>query len=74
MEKHYFTFGQSRSLANRHQVIVASSPDAAREVMVRHFGWDWAFQYTEKEWNGFKEEGFFKNNQPLETIYCQEEA
>ncbi|MHC8517030.1 hypothetical protein [Sporosarcina sp. ITBMC105] len=75
MEKHYFTFGQNHPYTKRHQIIMAITADAARESMVRHFGWDWAFHYTENEWQECIDKGFFKNNQPLEKIYyCEEEA
>lgn len=74
MEKHYFTFGQASSFSNRHQVILASSPDTARELMIKHFGNAWAFQYTEAEWQDSLAQGFFKRNQPTETIIREEEA
>ena len=74
MEKHYFTFGQASGFSDRHQVVLASSPDAARELMIKYFGNAWAFQYTEGEWQESLAQGFFKRNQPMEIIIREEEA
>ena len=74
MKKHIFTFGQRHKYRDRHQEIFASTPDQAEEKMFEVHGRDWAFQYTEQQWEQSKSEGFFKNNQPLKPIYCEEEA
>lgn len=65
MEKHYFTFGTYHALAGCHQEITANTPDEAREEMFSLHGRDWAFQYTQAEWDNCKANGFFKNSRPL---------
>lgn len=75
MNKYLFTFGQLHKYVDRHQIIYASYPDTAADKMFEIHGREWSFQYTEKEWEQYKSEGFFKNNTPLEEIYyCEEEA
>lgn len=50
MSKYYFTFCQR--LPTKDCFIVFESDDywEAREEMVKRFGTEWAFQYTEEEW------------------------
>lgn len=54
-EHWYFTFGfdhvhpkTGESLAN-HFVVVVGDVDSSREIMERHFGLKWAFQYPSAE-------------------------
>ena len=51
MYKWYFTFGCGLDDPHRngYHIIEASSFDSAREEMLRRFGYGWAFQYSEKE-------------------------
>ncbi|MEV9639516.1 hypothetical protein ABZ756_02310 [Mammaliicoccus sciuri] len=74
MNKYLFTFGQGHPLFGRHQIIYASYPDTAEDKMFEIHGREWAFQYTQENWDMYKSEGFFKYNLPLEKIYyCEEE-
>lgn len=54
--EHIFSFGHGQlhpetglSLAHRFVAIRAESADAARAVMVAHFGQRWSFQYASRE-------------------------
>lgn|SRR5690606_20864485 len=60
----YFTFGVGHvhprtgaSLANHYTTVTATSPDAARERMMRIFGNRWAFQYESAEKAGVERFG-----------------
>ena len=57
MERYYFTFGVGIDKPHRncYHVIEAESYKAARDEMVNRFGLDWAFQYTEEQWQVSKE-------------------
>ena len=57
MKKFYFTFGVGIDKPHRncYHVIDADSYEAARDEMVNRFGLDWAFQYTEEQWQVSKE-------------------
>ena len=58
MERYYFTFGVGIDKPHRncYHVIEADSYEAARDEMVNRFGLDWAFQYSEEQWQVSKEE------------------
>lgn len=73
MKKHIFTFGIMHPYSDRHQVIYAKDAETARQAMIDTYDNNWAFQYTEEEWEKSKSEGYFKKNQPIEAIYCEEE-
>lgn len=51
MAKWYFTFGCGIDNLHRngYHIIEALDCEAAREEMVRRFGYRWAFQYSEEE-------------------------
>lgn len=70
MDKHIFTFGQHHEYCDRHQIIFANEPEKAEDKMFEVYGRNWAFQYTEKQWEKSKSEGFFLKSEPLEPIYC----
>lgn len=57
MKRYYFTFGVGIDKPHRncYRVVEAKDYMSAREEMVRDFGQDWAFQYTEEEWRVSKE-------------------
>jgi len=52
MERYYFTFMQRDvQYRNCYHVEEAESYGKARDKMIERFGTDWAFQYSENEWN-----------------------
>ena len=58
---YFFTFGSGQKHQGYVQPVLASSWGQAREKMVELNGTDWAFQYTEAQWNKWKEDVFEKN-------------
>lgn len=50
------------------QVIEADSPERANVLMFKYYGRNWAFQYTEEQWQDSLDEGFFKNVRYLPEI------
>ena len=53
LTKHYFTFclgGMHQYGGGQFTMIEAENPRQAREIMMRKFGKDWAFQYDETRW------------------------
>lgn len=58
MERYYFTFGVGIDKPHRncYHVIEAEDEASARNMMFETFGQDWAFQYTEEQWQVSKEE------------------
>lgn len=54
MSKWYFTFccGIDKPYRNGYHVIEAVDSSSAREIMVSRFGMEWAFQYSEKDFEG----------------------
>ena len=65
MQKHYFTFG---TYPERVQVIVTDRPERAEQIMFDAYGTNWAFQYTEEQWQQSLEEGYFKSAKYLAEI------
>ena len=62
---YFFTFGgfaEDDKYTNCVQPILASSWENAREVMVKHFGTKWAFQYTESQYRKNKRDIAEKSN------------
>lgn len=54
-EKWYiFTFGVGQLHGGRY-VKVKGTYDSAREKMIDKYGIEWAFQYSEEEWNDWLE-------------------
>ena len=51
LETYYFTFGFGQVYENCFHKIKAKNNVEARKQMVEKFGFLWAFQYNEKEWN-----------------------
>lgn len=70
MEQHIFTFGGGHPFWNKYVVIQADSPERAREEMFAAFGNAWSMQYTSKEFQQAKSEGFFLKLESLLTIVC----
>lgn len=70
MKKHYFTFGQNSYYHNHVQIIYAESPEQAEDKMFELWGSQWAFQYTEEQWQASISEGFFKNIEKLPPVFC----
>lgn len=56
-ELHYFTFGAGQEQEGFCQPILAENAVEAREIMVEVYGSQWAFQYTEEQYQKYKEEG-----------------
>jgi hypothetical protein len=58
MAKWYFTFpcGIDKPHRNGYHVIETPSSIVARELMIERFGMEWAFQYSEEEFEGQIEE------------------
>lgn len=54
MEKWLFTFGGNHHLEGKCQPVYAESYGEARKIMIETYGTTWAFQYSEKEWEGNK--------------------
>lgn len=50
----YFTFGCGQKHA-RHYVKIFGTFDEARKKMFERYGAEWAFQYSEEEWNAWAE-------------------
>lgn len=50
MNEYFFTFGCGQEHGGRVQKIIASSCAKARELMFKHFGDAWCFQYTAEQW------------------------
>ena len=75
MEKYIFTFGSDHLLGQHYQPIYAKSASAARVKMLSRYGEDWAFQYTEEEWEKWekttKRLGIIIERE-LNPIYCKE--
>lgn len=67
MKKYYFTFGCH---PEKVQVIYAHTPGEAKSKMIQLYEKDWAFQYTEEEWQSTLAEGFFKKAEYLPVVYC----
>ena len=57
MERYYFTFGVGLDKPHRncYHVIEAEDAESARDQLFETFGQDWAFQYTEEQWQVSKE-------------------
>ena len=64
LEKFYFTFGCGIDKPHRncYHVVEARDYESARDEMVSKFGLDWAFQYTEEQWQVSKEKYEFMQN------------
>ncbi len=45
-----FTFGSGQPNAG-HYVKISGDYDSARQEMIDRYGLEWAFQYSEQEWN-----------------------
>lgn len=51
MNKWIFTFGCGQRNEGKYVEVLANSYSEARDKMVNEYGIEWAFQYTEEEWN-----------------------
>lgn len=51
MEKWYFTFGVGTVMANYFVEITGEDENECRSKMFYAFGPNWAFNYSEDEWN-----------------------
>lgn len=56
MPTFYFTFGQGQKLKDNYVKIEAPDRRQARDAMVNAYGMRWAFDYSEKEFDGQPEE------------------
>lgn len=50
MNRYYFRFGANGAHRNCYHVEIAENQEKARGQMVKKFGTNWAFQYSEDEW------------------------
>lgn len=50
MNRYYFRFGANDTHRNCYHVEIAENKEKAREQMIKKYGTNWAFQYTEDEW------------------------
>lgn len=66
MKTVYFTFGSGSENAGHYYVITAETRQQALDEMYRLFGQNWAFWYTEKEWQQALDEGHFRNLKQLD--------
>lgn len=69
----YFTFLGSDPIHKNHvQPIIARSYMDARYAMFEKYGSNWAFQYSEDEWNKWCNErpNYFPVEKELEIIDC----
>lgn len=48
--KWIFTFGYGQKFAGKY-VLVIGTYESARQKMIDHYGLEWAFQYSEEQWN-----------------------
>lgn len=74
MQKFIFTFGLGTPLKKRCQPIIANNMEDARAKMFEIYGSNWAFGYTESEWNELIV-GVYKGvgaPEQLEPILCGE--
>lgn len=55
LKKFIFTFGSSHHNAKLCQPIYAKDYESARQKMFDIYGDKWAFQYSEEEWDEWKE-------------------
>jgi hypothetical protein len=53
-QRFYFTFGDGHMYSGCCQPIMADDYYSARARMMKEYGNKWAFQYTEEQWNGMK--------------------
>jgi hypothetical protein len=74
--KYYFTFCGRHDLAGYCQPIEAKDYGTAREKMFELHGDKWGFQYSEKEWQGFKSDPnrMWPMEKELETIIAYGEG
>lgn len=68
MKSFYFTFGLNHKLSDYYQLIVAENEVAAHRKMFEIHGNEWAFPYTEDEWDEACFEGHTRYLQPLERV------
>lgn len=66
MNKYYCTLGTG--YPERVQPIIASSQQKARQIMFAKFGHNWAFDYTEEQYQQALDDGFFKNAKYLPLV------
>lgn len=73
MEKWIFTFGGNHALEGKCQPVYAENYSRARETMAEVYGSNWAFQYSEKDWEEFKNDKtrMWPLEKELEPIYAK---
>lgn len=74
MKKFYFTFGTAHRNNDKYQVIFAKFEDEAYEKMFSLHGRQWAFCYTQEQWEASKASGYFSDLKPLDNAYTFEFA
>lgn len=74
MNKYYFTFGVGQPNRKHYKVIYAKDHEAARELMFKHYGKEWCWQYNEKQWAVvLKNCPPMRDYEPLEPAIYQQE-
>lgn len=65
MNEWVFTFGVGQPNAG-HYVRIKGTYEEAREEMFRRYGWEWAFQYSAREWDEWERD-------PVRSMYLEKE-
>ncbi len=68
MNTYIFTFGIGTHMKSMYQPIKANSEQEARIIMCSIYNDNWASCYTEDYFNKCREDGLFKNLEPMPTI------
>lgn len=72
MNTYIFTFGIGSDLKGNYQPILANDYELARNLMLKTHGTNWAFGYSQEEFEQSKQKGFFLNLTPLKLIEVKE--
>lgn len=72
MNRYVGTFGIGHELGQRYQPISAPGLIEAQRAMRSVYGTDYAFLYTQEQFNQSKSNGYFKNLRPLQTLFSEE--
>jgi hypothetical protein len=77
MNKYIFTFGVGQTNSGRYQIIFAEDYEAARNIMIKHYGRRWCMGYDEEQWVEIVADMKYRGvpvEFPLEKIIYQEKA
>ncbi len=72
LQKFFFTFGYGHGMDGFYQPVEAYSYTEAANLMFRFFNDQWAFGYTEVQFEQAKERGFFTKHEALQVIKVEE--